>query len=413
MKEYLKTIGLAALVLEGAFTAVAQTEWLENLDDALFIEARDGWFRSDLSGLIDLETYYIDERPPGLIFSDDEVFFNPRLSMFLDTKLGDHFYSFAQLRLDRGFDPGSRSDGDVRLDEYFLRYTPFDDPRVNFQVGKFATVVGNWVSRHLSWENPFINAPLPYENVVIVTDHEAPTGPGNFLARRNRALGDNRATWIPVIWGPSYTSGGSVFGLVDKFEYAFEIKNVALSSRPYAWDATRHGWDYPVVSGRLGYRPNAAWNIGASFSHGAYLLPPEDPLSPGGPSKGSFKQTTIGHDIGYSWRHWQFWAEAFASRFEVPNVGDADTLSYYLEARYKIRPQLYGALRWNQQFFNKVPNGVGGEERWDRDIWRIESALGYRFDRHLQGKLQYSLSRQNGLIQQGEQLVAVQLTIKF
>jgi len=29
-------------------------------------------------------------------------------------------------------------------------------------------------------------------------------------------------------------------------------------------------------------------------------------------------------------------------------------------------------------------------EPWDRDIWRVDTALGYRFDRHLQGKLQYS-----------------------
>ena len=394
-------------------TSQAQTEWLETLDDSLSLESPNGWFQAELSGLLDLETYYIDQRPPGLIFSDDEVFFSPRLSMFFDAGFGEHLYSFAQLRIDRGFDPGSRPDGDVRFDEYVLRYTPLTDSRVNLQVGKFATVVGNWVARHDSWQNPFINAPLPHENVLTITDHVAPSYSGSFLARRNRPAGDNKATWVPLIWGPSYASGASVFGLVEKFEYAFEVKNVALSSRPYAWDGTTHAWRYPVVSGRLGYRPNAAWNMGTSFSHGAYLLPPEDPLFSGGPSKGSFKQTTIAQDISYSWRHWQLWAEAFLSRFEVPNVGDADTAAYYVEARYKIRPRLFGALRWNQQFFDEVPNGLGGMERWDRDIWRIDSALGYRFDRHLQGKLQYSYSHQNGSIQQGEQLVAAQLTIKF
>src|SRR6185503_829912 len=107
-----------------------------------------------------------------------------------------------------------------------------------------------------------------------------------------------------VIWGPSYASGASVFGLIQKFEYAFEIKNVALSSRPYAWDAAHHDWDYPVFSGRVGYRPNATWNIGASFSHGAYMLPPEERLGTSS-HKGDFKQITVGQDISYSWRHWQ------------------------------------------------------------------------------------------------------------
>ena len=391
--------------------AAAQTEWLEKLDQSLSIQSAGGLIRSDLSGLLDLELYYIDQKPPGLIFSDDDAFFSPRLSLFLDTQLGPHLYSFVQTRFDRGFDPGSMPDGDARFDEYFLRYTPFHDSRLNLQFGKFATVVGNWVQRHDSWANPFINAPLPYENVLIITDHVAPPRPAAFLARRNKF--DDKRGWVPLIWGPSYASGGSIFGRVEKYDYALEVKNVALSSRPYAWDAKHHPWESPVVSGRLGYRPNAAWSFGASFSHGPYLLPPDEALFPGGPIKDEFKQTTVAYDIAYAWRHWQIWAEAFGSRFEVPNVGDAETLAYYIEGRYKFSPRVFLAGRWNQQFFDKIPDGIGGRQRWDRDIWRIETAVGYRFDRHLQTKLQYSLSRQNGPLQQGEQLVAAQITVKF
>ena len=36
---------------------------------------------------------------------------------------------------------------------------------LNVQAGKFATVVGNWIERYDSWNNPFITAPLPYENM--------------------------------------------------------------------------------------------------------------------------------------------------------------------------------------------------------------------------------------------------------
>jgi len=48
----------------------AQTEWIEKLDQSLSVQSGNGWFRSDLSGLIDLELYYIDQKPPGLVFSD-------------------------------------------------------------------------------------------------------------------------------------------------------------------------------------------------------------------------------------------------------------------------------------------------------------------------------------------------------
>src|ERR1051325_10111216 len=148
------------LIAAPAFTARAQ-EFLDKLDDRLFLECPECNFRTDLSVLADLEAYTIDQHPPGLLYSNHDALIQPRLSLFLDTQLGKHFYSLVQFRVDRGFDPGARPNGDARLDEYLLRYTPFEQPWVNFQIGKFATVYGTWVRRHDSWNNPFINPPLP------------------------------------------------------------------------------------------------------------------------------------------------------------------------------------------------------------------------------------------------------------
>jgi len=398
------------LLLAGCPFAPAQP-WLDRLDEALFIQSSDGAFRADLSGLLDVEGYYIDQLPPGLLFSSRAHLIQPRASLFLDTRLGPHFYGFVQARFDRGFDPGVRPRGDYRFDEYFLRWTPWNDARLSLQAGKFATVFGSWVNRHDSWNNPLITPPLVYENVTAVGDQAAPASPAALLKRRGTP--DIKTAWLPVIWGPAYTTGALVFGQWSQFDYALELKNASISSRPTVWDGTQLGWEHPTVSGRLGRRPDAAWNLGASFSHGAYLIPAPGLVLPAGTGRGDFNQTTVGTDAGYAWRHWQLWAEAMASRFEVPNVGDADCVSYYLEAKYKINPRLFAAARWNQQFFAKVPDGAGGGQRWDNDIWRLDLALGCRLNRHWQGKLQYSLSRQQGRLQQGEQLVAAQVTVKF
>jgi hypothetical protein len=400
--------------LTGCFVACAaisaETSWLQKPVNPLHLQSTDGFFSSDISGLLDLEGYYVDQRPPGLLFGN-QPFFNPRLSLFLDLHFGPHLYIGVQSRFDRGFDPKAAPDGSVRGDEYFLRYTPFDDARLNFQAGKFATVFGNWVNRHDSWHNPFITAPLAYENVTAVSDGTAPASPAAFLARHSTP--DKKAAWLPVLWGPAYTSGGSVFGTVDRWDYAVEFKNASISSRPYVWDGTELGWENPTVSGRLGFRPSESWNLGVSASGGAYLLPSAAATLPAGKSIGDYRQYTIGADAGYSWHHWQLWGEVIASRFEVPNVGNADTLAYYLEAKYKITSRLFVAERWNQQFFGDIPDGAGGQIAWDNDAWRADTALGWRFNQHLQAKIQYSFNHQKGPLQQGEQLVAAQVTVKF
>ena len=403
-------LGLAAFAA-ALPTASAQSTWLDKVDEALSIQNESGSVRADLSGLLDVEGYYIDQHPPGLLFSDDDWLFSPRLSLFLDLQLGPHFYSLTQVRFDRGFDPGSVPDGDVRLDEYLLRWTPWTDARLNLQAGKFATTFGEWVNRHDSWQNPFINAPSIYTSVLTITDHVAPPSAAGFVARKN--VPDLKDKWLPAIWGPAYTSGASVFGLVDRFDYAFEFKNASISSRPYAWDATDVNWEHPTVSGRIGMRPTAAWKVGTSFSHGAYMLPPAEPTLPAGTELSDFPQTTVGADVSYAWHRLQLWAEAMATRFDVPRVGDADSLGYFVEAKYKLTTQLFGAVRWNQMFFNPVNVPGQGPQNWDQDQWRVDLALGWRLDRHLQAKIQYGYSHQQGPHQQGEQMVAAQVTLKF
>jgi hypothetical protein len=61
--------------------------------------------------------------------------------------------------VDCRFDP-TDAGPQVRLDEIAVRLTPWEDARFNVQIGKFSPVIGNWMARHLSWDNPFVSAPL-------------------------------------------------------------------------------------------------------------------------------------------------------------------------------------------------------------------------------------------------------------
>jgi len=250
---------LSFCVMALAATRLEAEDFLDRVDEALTFSAFHDQVRARFSGLMDLEAYHFQQPAPGLIDTTSDGLFNPRLTLFLDAQLGSHVYVFVQSRLDRGFDP---SDGgaQVRLDEYALRLTPWDDGRLNLQVGKFATVVGNWQERHLSWEDPFVTAPLPYENITAIYDAEAPSSPRDFLGPGS----DPKYQYSPVIWGPSYATGASVSGHVGKFEYAAEMKNASLSSRPESWDATEIGFDHATFSGR---EDSEAFFISAAYSN--------------------------------------------------------------------------------------------------------------------------------------------------
>jgi hypothetical protein len=396
-----------------ALVATARGDFLEKVHDALSLNDSRDRFHFQLSGLVDLEGYLMDQPAPALLYSTRNFLLEPRLRLFLDGQIGSKIYLFAQTRVDRGFDP-SDDGAQVRLDEYFLRYSPAKN--VNFQIGQFATVVGNWVARHDSWQNPFINAPLPYENLTGIWDTWAPEDTDELLEWGHVGKYDNGdysdKVWRnPVIWGPSYATGIAVSGSCGRFDYAAEMKNTALASRPESWRITQTGFENPTFSGRLGFRPDEMWNFGLSGSAGPYLNSDATDALPPGHGLGGYRELVLGQDLSFAWHHLQLWAEFYEARFEVPRIGNADTFSYYFEAKYKITSQLFGALRWNQQLFGTIRD-EDERAKWGNDIWRIDAALGYRFTDYLQAKLQYSFTRQQ-TVRDGENLVAAQVTFKF
>ena len=102
-------LGAALLGLALVPAAPAQEDPLDRIDQALTLGAWHDTLRLRLSGTLDLEGYDLRQPAPGLIFSEGNDIFNPRLSLFLDAQLGPHLYAFVESRADNGFDPGEAS----------------------------------------------------------------------------------------------------------------------------------------------------------------------------------------------------------------------------------------------------------------------------------------------------------------
>jgi hypothetical protein len=382
---------------------VCAEDFLDRVDQALSISVANDQVRARLSGLLDLEYYHFPQPPPGLIRADGHDLFTPRLTVFLDAQLGAHLYFFAQSRLDTGFDPTDRGT-QVRADEYLLRLTPWNDDRFTFQAGKFATVIGGWIERHHSWENPFVSAPLPYETVTGVSDMEVP-----LTNQSHVAVGSEKYEFLPIVWGPVYAAGLAVSGRLGIFEYAAELKNAALASRPETWED--YNFSHPAVDLRVGLQPNEAWRLGFSAAEGSYL--PADALSGAVANLGDYREILLGQDVSYARGHLQLWAEVFETRFEAPHFGNADVFTYYIEAKYKLTPQLFVALRWNQELFDNEHDAGSAAVVRTPDIARIDLAAGYRFTAHTQLKLQYSLACGDFVSSHLGSTFAVQFTVRF
>ena len=408
------------LVLVIVASAVnAADDFIDRVEDKLLFGDAQGEFRARLSGTLDLEGYHFQLPAPGLIYTEHENLFNPRLSLFLDAQLGQYIYLFVQSRADRGFDPGV-DHTQMRIDEFAVRLSLNPERLFNVQIGKFATVVGNWVERHGSWDNPFITAPLVYENMTGVWDVAAPNSMDTLLRWSHMrpsvfADGSNedKDRRLPVIWGPNYSTGLAISGQIERFQYAVEIKNSALASRPDSWNAANVQWQNPTFSGRVGYRPNEAWNLGFSASSGSFLNSAARPTLAPGRALDDYREILLGQDISFAWHHFQLWTEVYATRFEISRVGDVDTVSYYAEVKYKFTAQFFGAIRWNQQVFGTVTDSAGQRLPWGRDIWRIDFAPAYRFTPHTQLKFQYSLQRTGGPATNWNNIFAVQTTVRF
>lgn len=410
--------GFLLLALGLGASGRASEGLFDRLAESLTAGSADGRVRARLSGLLDVEGYRVQLPAPGVLKTSDGSFFERRLTLFLDAQFGPRAYLFAQARADHGFDPGERAT-ETRLDELALRLAPGARRELNVQFGRFATIVGNWATRHDSWANPFLTAPLPYEHLTGVWDTEAVRSSTTLLqwahlrpGQPDRVTAIEKSLRLPILWGPVYADGVMLADAAGPFRLAVEAKLGSLSARPEAWRHGREHRHHPTYSARFAYRPNPAWQAGVSASRGVYLREFAGASAAPGFSRGDYRQWVVAADLAYSRRHWQWWAELFAARFTIPLVGDADTAAWYAEAKYRLTPRWSGALRWNQQLFARIPHR-GGRTRWGHDVWRIDAAPSLRLSPHAQLKFQYSLQRGDSGRRDTTRTLAAQATVRF
>lgn len=370
-----------------------------------------------LGGSVEAIFWSAGDPPAGLIAEGGEGI-APRLALELDFFPNDRWYAHATARADRGFDPFSNSDGEVRIDEAFIRFRPFGDSRLNIQIGKSATVFGSWVNGHAYADDPFLTAPLPYRQIIgIGVQNPQSLSPQAILDRATGAapgvFETSNRIWASTIWGPSYTTGISAFGNAGGWDYGLEIKNSGLSSNPEEWNPELSQYEDPTFTGRIGYRPNAAWSFGGSASRGPYLETSAEEFLPAGVDRGDLPYTIVGLDARWARRDWVISAEAVGAQYETLQAGDLRSLSYSLQARWKMRPGIWLAGRFGQTFNNEARGPGGVPVEFSPDIWRIGFAVGWRVSPELLMKAEYNFTRLDDSRVSDQNLFGLGLNYRF
>ena len=408
-------------------TADPMESFLERLRQFQSFGTEDGQISFNADLWLTLDYMVFSTPPPGFIQTSNGQIFAPTLSGLFTLDISKHLEFVFLGLVNRGFDPTETS-VQSQPAEYYTQLTPFDTPVLNFKGGKFQTAFGQWTNRHFSTQNSLINAPMMYGQMTSVTDGNAGAGiaPDTtaMVARKNVAPPVTK--WIPIVWGPSYASGfqlNGTVGTLQQLDWAFEMKNASLSSRPQEWDLWNRGFNYPTFTARAGYRPDAAWNIGVSGSSGSYISQAAydrfSTTSKAGSSISESRQNVVGTDISYAHGPIELWSEFAWSQYEVPDakagkaVGNIGAYSYFIESKWKFMPQFWLSGRWNQQLYSNVTPAGGSETPWYNNLWRADACLGFKINRFTQFKVQYSYTEEEGTVDPGQNLFAVELVIQF
>ncbi|MFT3869881.1 MAG: hypothetical protein QM715_15635 [Nibricoccus sp.] len=390
---------------------------LDRASDTLRFSSEDENLVFRVSGTVEAEAYSLTLPYESTVYTEDTKLDAGRLKLWLDARFWKYIYFFTEVRVDDGYDPGSDQGLRARIGACAVRASLGD---FAIQAGKFATVVGAWPRRYNAWENSFITAPLPYSHLTGIWESEPALSPSYLLRwshvrprpAANREQSDQHFRQ-PIIWGPSYSSGAALFWLSGPFSVAAEVKNAALSASPYRWNTTHGLRETPALATRLGYKPNASWELGVSASTGTYLESDSRSHLPSGAQLRDYRQITTGADASFAWHHWQVWAEAFAARFEIPHQDAAEVFSWYLETRYKVTARFFCGVRLGQQLYGKIHVAPDEKIRWGRDVSSLEFAPVFRINAHLQAKAQFSLIRTEDSGRDFGHVLAGQLTLRF
>jgi hypothetical protein len=343
-----------------------------------------------------------------------------RVDVSAAVKAGPHFSLLGEIR--------TENLGQIRPYAAYVRIRPWTSRNFDLQVGRVPPTFGAFARRTYAADNPVIGYPLAYQYMTTMRADALAANADEML--RKRGLG-----WLFRYSVGKPDAGGGV-SLVSAFRWDTGVQMHA-SVGVVSWTASvttgtvsnplfRDDNGGPQVAGRVELRPANGLVAGVSLARGPFLgrnaARDAARLAAGGLTDrddNEFNQTAWGTDVEYSRDHYVFRFEAVGSAWRLPAVSEPalppslSALSTSIEGRYKLRPGLYVAGRFDHLGFSDIV-GTRDTLPWDAPVTRVEIGAGYSLQRSLLLKGSYQINRRDGgILERYENFPAAQLVFWF
>jgi hypothetical protein len=340
-----------------------------------------------------------------------------RLDVSTAIKAGPHFTVLGEIR--------SENLGDVRPYALYLRIKPWTTRDFDIQVGRVPPTFGAFARRTYANDNPLIGYPLAYQYLTTLRPDSIPASADELQRKRslgwllNYSLGDQvKDHGVPLVSAFRWDTGVQAHGRVGMISAAVAVTAGTVSNPLFSDDNSGH-----QVAGRVEVRPVPGLILGTSLARGPFISQSAVHAVLGETSSATFMQTAWGADAEYSRDHYLARIETIVSNWQMPIAATPaqqlalqtplGALAVSVEGRYKIRPGLYAAARYDDLGFSDLTSAAATLP-WDAPVRRIELGAGYSIQRNLvlKGSYQHD-TRDGGVLLKVAHMVAAQLVFWF
>lgn len=285
----------------------------------------------------------------------------------------------------------------------YVRVRPWRGRRFDLQAGRIPPAFGAFSRRSYPSDNFLIGFPLPYQYLTSLRPDALPANADELIRMRGRgwlssfSIGNPTPyAGVPLVNGLRWDTGVQAHAETDTLDLA-----VSFTAGTLAHPIVRDDNAGRQVSGRAAWRPVPGFVLGVSGAHGPFAARSAAVSAGLDRDDRSLTQRAWGADIEYSRDHYLVRAETVVSDWRIP-PGQSPAITDPLravgttiEGRYKIRPGLYGAARWDHVGFSRI-EGTAGPRTWDAPVTRVEAGVGYMLQRNVVLKASYQRNVRDG-----------------